>query len=177
MKSPCPAPVSFETAPDPAHRSGAALIQLGAEHLEVCLALDQLALGGLWNRDQWRAELLDPRRPCLGLLLEQRLLGLACGWLVVDELHITAVAVDPAQRRQGLGRTLVDALLHEARQQGAHHATLEVSSANSAAMALYGACGFRCAGVRRGYYRNGDDALIQWVRLQEAKEVRIAAHS
>ena len=157
MKSPCPPPVSFETA--------TTLIQLGAEHLEACLALDRLALGGLWNRDQWRSELLDARRPCLGLMLEQQLLGLACGWLVVDELHITAVAVDPAQRRQGLGKTLVEGLLQAARRQGACHATLEVSSSNAAALALYGACGFRTAGVRHGYYRNGDDALIQWVRL------------
>jgi ribosomal-protein-alanine N-acetyltransferase len=169
MKSPCRAPVSTETAPS--------LIRLGPEDLNDCLALDHLALGGLWTSEQWHTELQELRRPCLGLRLQRHLLGVACGWLVVDELHITAVAVDPAQRRQGLGRRLVLALLQEGQNQGALHATLEVSATNNAAVALYTACGFRTAGVRRGYYRNGDDALIQWRRLQEAEEVRIAVHS
>jgi ribosomal-protein-alanine N-acetyltransferase len=42
---------------------------------------------------------------------------------------------------------------------------LEVAAGNPAARALYAATGFRTAGVRRGYYRNGDDALIEWLNL------------
>jgi ribosomal-protein-alanine N-acetyltransferase len=103
--------------------------------------------------------------------------ALACGWLVVDELHITAVAVDPAQRRQGLGRQVLELLLAQAAARGAAHATLEVAAGNAAALALYGRCGFSTAGVRRAYYRNGDDALVQWRRLQDAQGVRIAALS
>ena len=147
------------------------------EQLEACLALDQQALGGLWNREQWAAELADGRRPCLGLLLGEQLIALACGWLVVDELHITVVAVAPALQRRGLGRRVLEALLRHASDLGAQHATLEVAASNGAAQALYGRCGFNTAGVRRGYYRNGDDALIQWRRLHDAQEVRIAAHS
>ena len=152
-------------------------VTLGPEQLEACLQLDQRALGGLWKREQWATELADPRRPCLGLMQQGQLLALACGWLVVDELHITAVAVDPGQQRRGLGRRILEALLEAAAGQGASHATLEVSAANAAACALYERCGFSTAGVRRGYYRNGDDALIQWRRLRDAEQVRIAAHS
>lgn len=90
-----------------------------------------------------------------------RLLALASAWLVVDELHITAVAVHPKHRRQGLGRRVLEALLAEAREAGAEHATLEVSSVNEAAMALYASLGFGVIAVRRGYYRNGEDALVQ----------------
>jgi ribosomal-protein-alanine N-acetyltransferase len=150
---------------------------LGLEHLQPCLALDQRALGGLWSEAQWRSELEDPRRPCWGLVQGGQLLAVACGWLVVDELHITAVAVEPAHRRQGLGRQVLELLLERAAQLGAAHATLEVAAGNGAALALYGRCGFRTAGVRRAYYRNGDDALVQWRRLRDAQVVRIAAHS
>ena len=152
---------------------------LGPADLEACLALDALALQGLWTHAQWSAELEDPRRPCLGLRTSEceRLTAMACGWLVADELHITAVAVDPQHRRQGLGSQVLQALLQEAVRQGALHATLEVAASNEAAQALYAAAGFRTAGVRRAYYRNGDDALIQWMRLHDGEEVRITGCS
>jgi ribosomal-protein-alanine N-acetyltransferase len=150
---------------------------LGPEHLQACLQLDQAALDGLWTSAQWQRELEDPRRPCLGLVASDQLLALASGWLVVDELHITAVAVDPQRRRQGLGRQVLQGLLEHAAAAGAEHATLEVAASNGAALALYASCGFRNAGIRRAYYRNGDDALIQWMHLRHADLVRIAAHS
>ena len=106
--------------------------------MPACVDLDQRCLGGLWNEEQWHRELAEPKRLCLGLIERGRLLGLACGWLVADELHITAVAVDPERRRCGLGRSLLDALLQRARMAGARHATLEVSSDNTAAVGLYG---------------------------------------
>ena len=90
---------------------------------------------------------------------------------------LTPLAVDPAHRRQGLGRRVLELLLERAAAAGAAHATLEVAASNGAAVALYGRCGFSTAGVRRAYYRNGDDALVQWRRLHDAQGVRIAAHS
>ena len=140
--------------------------------LEPCLRLDQAALGGLWTREQWHKELEDLRRPCLGVVESGQLLALACGWLVVDELHITAVAASPDRRREGLGKRVLQALLDAGAQQGARHATLEVSAANKAANALYARCGFRTAGIRHGYYRNGDDALIQWLKLDATEAGR-----
>ena len=145
------------------------LLPLNPVDLEACLALDSLALGGLWTPGQWQRELEDERRPGLGLWRRGELLAMASGWLVVDELHITLVAVAPDQRRQGLGRLVLNGLLAAGRQGGADRATLEVASANSAARALYGNCGFRDAGLRRGYYRNGDDALIQWLKLEASE--------
>jgi len=139
---------------------------LAPDHLEACLALDGLALGGLWTPGQWQRELEDDRRPGLGVWQRNELLAMACGWLVVDELHITLVAVAPDQRRRGLGRRVLQGLLAAAGSCGVERATLEVASDNGAARALYGGCGFRDAGIRRGYYRNGDDALIQWLNLK-----------
>ncbi|MEB3235350.1 MAG: GNAT family N-acetyltransferase [Cyanobacteriota bacterium] len=139
---------------------------LSVEQLPAVLALDQQALGGFWSGDQWRVELADPRRPGLGLWHQGALLAMATGWLVVDELHITLVATDPRWQRQGLGRQVLRALLVQGRELGACRATLEVAAANAAARALYDRLGFAVAGIRRGYYRNGDDALIQWLGLE-----------
>jgi ribosomal-protein-alanine N-acetyltransferase len=145
---------------------------LTPEHLQACLALDRASLGGLWNAAQWQSELADPRRPGMGLWQADTLVAMASGWLVVDELHITLVAVAPEQRRRGLGGQVLEELLVVARHQGAQHATLEVATTNGAAVALYRSLGFRDAGLRRGYYRNGDDALIQWLRLPPINDAK-----
>ena len=143
---------------------------LETHHLQACQDLDQRCLGGLWNQEQWHSELAEGRRPGIGLWREGALVAMASGWLVVDELHITVVAVDPLQRRQGLGRQVLHALLSHGQRLGAERATLEVATSNTAAVALYRALGFRDAGIRRGYYRNGDDALIQWLRLSPTND-------
>jgi len=133
--------------------------------LANCQELDRRALGGFWSADQWRQELAAADRPRLGLWGEGELRAMACGWLIVDELHLILVATDPGWRRRGLARSLLVALLAAARGRGARHATLEVAASNNAALGLYAGLGFREAGRRRGYYRNGEDALIQWCRL------------
>ncbi|MFO7628053.1 MAG: GNAT family N-acetyltransferase [Prochlorococcaceae cyanobacterium] len=154
-------------ASDPARLTGQ---RLGPEHLEACLALDADCLGGLWSRSQWQRELIEPDRLGQGLFTAAgELAALACGWLVLDELQITVVGVRRAWQRQGLGRRVLAALLAEGRRRGAGRATLEVAAANSAGQALYASAGFRTAGRRRGYYRNGDEALIQWLQLTVAK--------
>jgi ribosomal-protein-alanine N-acetyltransferase len=147
-------------------RSGPLPRVLGEGDLQACLHLDRLALGGLWSLEQWQRELGEPARPCLGIGGPELLLAAATGWLILDEVHVTAVAVHPAHRRLGLGRRVLEALLERGRVLGGARATLEVAEGNTAARALYAALGFRTAGRRRGYYRSGEDALIQWRELR-----------
>ena len=146
-----------------------AVITLDPSWLADCLSLDRCALQGLWTEEQWRRELEDPRRLCLGWSEAKTLLGVSCGWLVADELHITLIAVAPSVRRRGHGKRLLSALLQQARQQGAIHAPLEVGTNNLAAIALYANGGFQSAGTRLKYYSDGSDALIQWCRINAFK--------
>jgi len=148
------------------------VIRLGPEQIHECLELDRLALNGLWSKKQWQQELFDSRRLCMGLLRSSKLLALASGWLVVDELHLTAIAVHPQHRRQGHARLVLSRLLQEAHLAGAAQATLEVSSTNSAARELYKSCGFKTAGCRHHYYSDGQDALIQWRSLNDKNTQR-----
>ncbi|MFN7630780.1 MAG: ribosomal protein S18-alanine N-acetyltransferase [Cyanobacteriota bacterium] len=160
-----PRSTAASPAPAPAPAPSGVVSWLGPDDLADCLALDRLALGGLWSERQWHRELIEPGRPVVGVRDRGHLVALASGWLVVDELHITAIAVHPHRRRQGLGRQVLRALLHHAMGAGADRATLEVARDNAAAIGLYTALEFREVGVRRGYYRNGDDALILWRKL------------
>jgi len=93
------------------------------------------------------------------------LIGYSVVWLVIDELDIHNVAVDPAYRRTGVAKTLLERVLSEARASGATSATLEVRASNAPALALYEHFGFKQEGVRPAYYREPvEDALILWRR-------------
>ena len=146
---------------------------LGIRDLEACLALDRTALNGLWTREQWTRELSDDRRIALGIdNSQQQLIALAAGWLVADELQITAVAVAPHQRRLGLGAQITKALIQRGGMAGALEASLDVASNNQAALALYASLGFVTTGSRQKYYRDGSDALLQWLKIEIGRVIR-----
>jgi ribosomal-protein-alanine N-acetyltransferase len=84
-------------------------------------------------------------------------------WLIVDELHINTIAVDPARRRAGLASKLMHYVLAEAARSGARRATLEVRASNGPARRLYAKLGFVESGLRRNYYTHPDeDAIVFW---------------
>ena len=124
------------------------VISLNLAHINACIELDNVVLNGLWNKEQWQKELSDSRRLCIGGIDSSRLLAIACGWLIVDEVHLTVIAVHPEYRRKGIGRSLLLTLFEKARSKGAVKATLEVSSENIAAKALYKSLGFEITGSR-----------------------------
>jgi [ribosomal protein S18]-alanine N-acetyltransferase len=88
--------------------------------------------------------------------------GYLLAWRVADELEIHDVATAPEARRRGVGRALVGAVLDVARAvPGLVTAVhLEVRRGNDAALRLYEQAGFAIVGERRGYYENGDDAIL-----------------
>ena len=73
----------------------------------------------------------------------------------------------PGYRRIGLASMVLNELMRDGRERGASGASLEVAVGNTAALGLYGSLGFRSTGRRRGYYRDGQDALIQWRQLDD----------
>ena len=82
-------------------------------------------------------------------------------WLIVGEIHITTIAVNPDNRREGIGELLLISSIDLALEHCASVITLEVSRANSGARTLYQKYGFVEEGMRPNYYsETGDDALI-----------------
>ena len=91
------------------------------------------------------------------------IVGFAGLWLMVDEAHITTIAMHPDYRRHGLGELMLASLIDIAYNIGAKWVTLEVRVSNYAAQNLYRKYGFREAGLRHRYYSdNQEDALIMW---------------
>jgi ribosomal-protein-alanine N-acetyltransferase len=90
--------------------------------------------------------------------------GYCLGHRTLDELEILQIATQPAKRRRGLSRRLLDAVLTEAAAAGCTAAFLEVRSSNVAARGLYLSAGFAPCGVRRGYYAtpSADGTATTW---------------
>lgn len=92
---------------------------------------------------------------------QDNLIGYCGYWIVLDEAHITTIAVDPAWRGNGLGELLLVKMLDQMSGQSIHWATLEVRASNFTAQQLYYKYQFRSLGIRPKYYQDTqEDALI-----------------
>ena len=138
------------------------IIELGIIHLDDCVDLDGKALEGLWTKSQWKKELSDPKRICIGALdLDtKKLLGLCSAWLVIDEVQITSIAVHPLHLKKGLGKFILSDLIKRARSLRTNQIHLEVKNNNEPAKAFYKSMGFKRVGNRSNFYKDGSDALI-----------------
>jgi [ribosomal protein S18]-alanine N-acetyltransferase len=77
------------------------------------------------------------------------------------EAELESIVVEAGARRKGLGEALIKALLTRLEREGVSRLRLEVRSSNIAAIALYNACGFRRAGLRKRYYRDPEEDAVQ----------------
>ena len=144
-------------------------IQLGISHLNDCIDLDQKALKGLWTESHWEKELTDPKRICIGVIdLEtQKILGFCCAWLVIDELHITSIAVHPMHQRKGIGKFLILDLIERSSSLQTNHLNLEVKETNEPGKAFYKSMGFKILGNRSNFYKDGSDAILLTKQLNK----------
>ncbi len=143
------------------------LVSIAQNDLHACVELDNLSMGGFWSEKQWSEELSKKDSICLGLKESSVLYAIACGLILIDEFHLYLITVHPFYRREGNGKRLLSGLLQAARGAGAQKVTLEVSTLNLEACSLYNHFGFKTKGLRRNYYRDGSDALIQWSDLNK----------
>lgn len=117
-----------------------------------------------WSRTAFEEELTQNRLARYIVAEENgNIAGYAGTWLVINEAHVTNVAVSGQHRRQGIGRLLMEKLMELARDSGMDSMTLEVRVTNAAARQLYEQMGFVEAGIRKNYYsETKEDALILW---------------
>ena len=139
----------------------------GAMDLLAVEALQRKTFTNPWGAEaiRWELENTDVARLYLWCEPEGPPVAYCACWVIFDELHINSLAVDPAWRRRGIARELLQHVIAESAAGGAASATLEVRASNEAARELYEGLGFHVEGVRRDYYRDPrEDALILWKR-------------
>lgn len=114
-----------------------------------------------WSEDVFTVELQQPGRTYVVAEDGVEIVGYGGMMIVVDEAHITTVAVAVSHRGQRLGTKMMLILAKDAIDRGAKHLTLEVRASNRNAQALYRRFGMGPVGVRKDYYID-EDALIMW---------------
>jgi ribosomal-protein-alanine N-acetyltransferase len=119
-----------------------------------------------WTRNMFEDELYNPNAYYSVVEVNEKIVGYVGFWKIIDEAHITNVAIHKDFRRLGLGRALITDMLDKVKDLEIIAVTLEVRVSNFAAISLYESFGFVSSGVRRGYYSdNNEDALIMWLKL------------
>lgn len=135
--------------------------------IDVIAQMEQQIFTLPWSRDSFRRE-LEENIVARYLVLEddEKILAYGGIWLVIDEAHVTNIAVHPDARGKGYGERITRALMKLAADTCMGMITLEVRRSNAVAQALYHKVGFLDVGYRKRYYEdNQEDALIMYAPL------------
>lgn len=129
------------------------------------LEVSSLSLKESWSKESFKKELCNPLAKYLVAKENDKVIGFAGVWTIVDEGHITNIAVHPDFRKKGIGSTLLSSLIEHCKNWGCPSLTLEVRASNTPAQQLYKKYNFKEEGIRKKYYKdNNEDAIIMWYR-------------
>ena len=133
------------------------------EDMETVLQIDRLSFPVPWMPTAFATELSNRSACYLVARQSTQVVGFGGEWVIMDEAHITTLAVHPFHRGHHIGERLLLALIEEGIRRRATRATLEVRQNNHAARHLYKKFGFYEAAIRKNYYTdNGENAIVMW---------------
>lgn len=128
------------------------------------IEIEELSFTAPWSEEAFKNEVC--RNICARYqvaYLNDKIIGYGGMWVIVDEGHITNIAVHPEYRGIGVGKMIMEALIKVAKGEGVKSMTLEVRRTNLIALNLYKKYGFAIEGLRPRYYAdNNEDAFIMW---------------
>lgn len=147
-----------------ANATGIMIEPMTVQDLDRVLEIEALSYMSPWSRRAFVSEVTDNSYAYYFVARKNRvIIGYVGMWVILDEAHITNIAVAPEYRRLGIGQAMLEAMFDRAKEHGAARMTLEVRVSNLGAQALYHKLGFVDRGVRKGYYTDSnEDAIIMW---------------
>ncbi len=140
---------------------------MNEQDIDEVLEIEHKSFATPWSREAFYNEITQNQFAVYVVLEEEEKVIGYCGmWIVVDEAHITNVALLPEYRGRKLGEALMRKGMAVAVEMGAKTMTLEVRVSNFTAQSLYRKLGFQDGAIRKNYYTdNQEDALVMWVNL------------
>lgn len=140
---------------------------MAKEDIDSIIAIEEKAYGNHhWSKDSFMQELNNDLAWYYSLFNDKgKLVAYAGTWHILEEAHITNIAVDKDYRRKGYGEALLKHILDDCYKEKVKYLTLEVRVSNKPAIGLYEKYGFSSFGLRKKYYQdNNEDALIMWTK-------------
>lgn len=142
------------------------LIPVTEELLPAVRAIENDSFSDPWSETSLRECSENERMIFLAAAHGDDVLGFGLLGVAADESEVLDIAVSPAARGCGIGKTLLGALLDGAKQRGAAACYLEVRESNAPAIGLYTGFGFRPVGHRKNYYQKPrEDAIVMALTL------------
>ncbi|AYC30344.1 ribosomal protein S18-alanine N-acetyltransferase [Paenisporosarcina cavernae] len=138
------------------------------EDITSVLAIEREAFTLPWTEEAFQHEMTNNFHAyyVVAETAEHQIVGFCGMWLVMDECHITNVAVLQAFKGRKIGEGLMREAIRVSKEHGAVLMTLEVRVTNTPAQNLYRKLGFKDGGIRKNYYTdNQEDGLVMWVEF------------
>jgi ribosomal-protein-alanine N-acetyltransferase len=135
------------------------------KYIDGILSISLLSFPVTWSKNSFEKELDNKFARYVVAIKDDVVIGYGGMWIIVDEAHITNIAVHPEFRGYGVGSMILEALIAICALEDVFAMTLEVRISNFVAQKLYEKYGFIQEGIRKGYYEdNHEDAIIMWKR-------------
>jgi ribosomal-protein-alanine N-acetyltransferase len=141
-------------------------VTLSNETLDELYHIELNSFKTPWTKSQFEEEISNKLAKYFCLKIDGIIVGYIGMWQILDEGHITNVAVLESHRKKGYGEKLIRKLIEYAKKNELIFLTLEVRITNEAAINLYQKCGFTTVGIRKNYYENSIDAMLMTLELR-----------
>ena len=145
---------------------------MNKSHIDGIMEIENESFAIPWSRSSIEKELKNNFAIYAVAIENNKVLGYGGMWDVVNEGHITNIAVHKDYRRKGIGQAIIEKLVEIAEEKEMIGLTLEVRKSNTPALELYKKNGFKLEGIRPEYYEdNKEDAYIMWKYLIPEEDI------
>ena len=136
--------------------------KMTVDDVETVAAIEFKSFSLPWTLEDFWYETI--RKDSISIVgeIDGQIVAYACAWISFDEADVANIAVAENFRGHGIGTKLFAEIIRRVKLRGVTALTLEVRVSNTAAIKLYENFGLRSVGRRKGYYEDGEDALIMW---------------
>ena len=146
--------------------------EMTSSHIDAVCEIENDSFPIPWSKKSFYDELANKNAYYFTAQVDGKTAGYCGLWHIVNEGHITNIAVARDYRRNGIGRALVRKMLEFARKKEMIGLTLEVNINNLSAQRLYLSFGFKPEGIRKNYYADTkEDAVIMWKYFENYEEI------
>ena len=139
--------------------------EMTSEDLSRVLELEQLCFKEPWNEKDCLYELEENPFSHGWILKDDEIIGYAFLWETFEMAQLARIGIDPKSRNKGYGQTLLENLIQRAKEAECEYMSLEVRESNIPALRLYEKNGFITVNLSKGYYPDGENAVVMTLAL------------